>query len=55
MSLGFKRLISVFVYSCFRPRIERRMCAQVMSGIIAEAIDTNVTAGKGIVLKRFVI
>jgi len=31
------------------------MCAQVMSGIIAEAIDTNVTAGKGIVLKRFVI
>ena len=55
MSLGFKRLISVFVYSCFRPRIERRMCAQVMSGIIAEAIDTNVTAGKGIVLKRFII
>jgi len=47
-------LISVFVYSCFRP-IERRMCAQVMSGIIAAAIDTNVTAGKGIVLKRFVI
>jgi len=49
-------LISVFVYSCFRPtRIERRMCAQVMSGIIAAAIDTNVTAGKGIVLKRFAI
>jgi len=31
------------------------MCAQVMSGIIAAAIDTNVTAGKGIVLKRFAI
>jgi len=29
-------LISVFVYSCFRP-VGRRMCAQVMSGIIAAA------------------